>query len=357
VSAIVFDGIEQRYGDLFAVRDFSVAVEQGEFMTILGPSGSGKTTLLSLVAGLLLPSAGRIWIGGRDVTRLTPQQRKVGLVFQSYALFPHLNVFRNVAFPLAVRGTPKEEIAAKVAAALALVRLAGMDLRRPAQLSGGQQQRVALARAIVFQPDILLLDEPLGALDRKLREELQVELKSMQRGLGITTLLVTHDQEEALSLSDRILVLDRGRVQQVATPAEAYRRPANAFVANFLGHANSLGGVVAPGGLRLNDGQTVPCATLGYEEGQRVTAVVRPERVSVQPGDGGEGMAATLRQIVYLGHLQRWHLGAADGRAIVANLPDGTPALAPGAPVRVTWSPEDAWPLPDLASPDHRSIK
>ena len=230
---------------------------QGEFVTILGPSGSGKTTLLSLIAGLNRPTAGRIFIGGRDVTDAPAQQRNIGLVFQSYALFPHMTVLENVLFPLGVRKIGGAAARSQALDALKLVRLDGLQDRRPSQLSGGQQQRVALARAIVFKPDILLLDEPLGALDRKLREELQVELKQLQRTLGVTTLLVTHDQEEALSLSDRIMVLDKGRTQQVAAPAEAYLRPANRFVAEFLGIANFVG---------LADGRT---------------GLVRPERVRV----------------------------------------------------------------------------
>lgn len=343
MGSIVFEGIAKRYGEVYAVRGFSLTVKQGEFMTILGPSGSGKTTVLSLLAGLSAPSEGRIVVAGRDVTELSPQERKIGLVFQSYALFPHLDVFHNVAFPLSVRGLGKSETTKRVSEAMARVRLTGLERRRPGQLSGGQQQRVALARAIVFQPEILLLDEPLGALDRKLREEVQVELKTLQRELGITTLLVTHDQEEALSLSDRVVIINEGIVQQVATPAEAYRHPANEFVATFLGQTNRLVGVASPHGLRLGGGIVVPCPTQGVETGLPVLAMVRPERVIVRRD--GEGLPARLRQIVYLGHGQRWYFETTDGQTIVASVGDNVAAPTPATEVRLTWSVEDAWLL------------
>ncbi len=354
MGAIEFDAVEKRYGPVHAVRDLTVSVAEGEFLTILGPSGSGKTTILSLVAGLVAPTGGRILIAGRDVTHLEPQQRRIGLVFQSYALFPHLDVHDNVAFPLAVRGRPRAEIEAKVAAALARVRLDGLARRRPSQLSGGQQQRVALARAFVFEPDILLLDEPLGALDRKLREEVQVELKALQRDLGITTLLVTHDQEEALSLSDRIIVLDHGRMQQVGSPDAVYRRPANRFVAGFLGLANVLDGKVEAGrGLRLGTGELVPCRTEGRADGTPASAIVRPERVRLLPESAGEGIAARVRQDVYLGHLRRWHLDSDVGQELVAAATDGEQSAAIGDRVRVSWSPDDVWLLPDAVNHAH----
>ena len=251
MSTIDLIDVAKRYGPVTAVEDVQLHVDEGELVTVLGPSGSGKTTLLTMIAGLAGPSAGRIDIGGRDVTWLPAAKRNVGLVFQSYALFPHMSVHDNVAFPLSVRRLGRAEIDRRVAEALRLVRLAGFERRRPAQLSGGQQQRVALARAFVFEPEILLLDEPLGALDRKLREQLQVELRQLQRSLGITTILVTHDQEEALSLSDRIVVLDDGRVQQIGTPEDAYLKPRNRFVADFLGAANLFEGVLLRDGRGL----------------------------------------------------------------------------------------------------------
>ncbi len=317
MTDIRLEGISKHYGAFKAADNVDLAVAQGEFVTILGPSGSGKTTLLSLIAGLNQPTHGRILIGGRDVTGSAPQQRNVGLVFQSYALFPHMSVFDNVAFPLRVRKTPAAEIQRKVMAALELVQLQALAQRRPAQLSGGQQQRVALARAFVFEPDILLLDEPLGALDRKLREELQVELKQLQRRLGVTTILVTHDQEEALSLSDRVMVLDRGQVQQIAAPQEAYLRPANKFVADFLGIANF---VPLPGG----------------REG-----VIRPERIRLSRAGG---MPTTVSEAVYLGQTVRYHL-AAGGKTFVAAAPFVGEPHAIGDIVGMIWDEADVWPV------------
>jgi len=323
MSDIRLEGVTKRYGTFAAAEDVDLSVTQGEFVTILGPSGSGKTTLLSLIAGLNRPTAGRIFIGGRDVTDATAQERNIGLVFQSYALFPHMTVLDNVLFPLGVRKIGGAEADRLARDALKLVRLDGLESRRPSQLSGGQQQRVALARAVVFKPDILLLDEPLGALDRKLREELQVELKQLQRTLGVTTLLVTHDQEEALSLSDRIMVLDKGRTQQVAAPTEAYLRPANRFVAEFLGIANFVG---------LPDGRQ---------------GLVRPERVRLGAanGDNGQGKPARVVEAIYLGQMVRYHLALEGAQSVVAAVPFLGTAHAPGEQVSVSWDAADIWPV------------
>jgi putative spermidine/putrescine transport system ATP-binding protein len=323
MSDIRLDGVSKRYGAVAAADEVDLEVAQGEFVTILGPSGSGKTTLLSLIAGLNRPTAGRIFIGGRDVTDAPAQQRNIGLVFQSYALFPHMTVLENVLFPLGVRKIGGASARRQAMEALQLVRLDGLEDRRPSQLSGGQQQRVALARAVVFKPDILLLDEPLGALDRKLREELQVELKQLQRTLGVTTLLVTHDQEEALSLSDRIMVLDKGRTQQVAAPTEAYLRPANRFVAEFLGIANFVG---------LAGGKT---------------GVVRPERLRLEaPGVNG-GRPARVVEAIYLGQMVRYHLALEEGgsASLVAALPFVGKAFTAGERVAVSWDSADVWPV------------
>ncbi len=320
MSAIRLEGIAKHYGPVRAVDTVDLSVEQGEFVTILGPSGSGKSTILMLIAGLARPSAGRIVIGGRDVTHAPAQARNVGIVFQSYALFPHMTVFNNVAFPLVVRHVAKAEIARRVAEALRLVQLTGFEARKPSELSGGQQQRVALARGLVFQPDILLLDEPLGALDRKLREQLQVELKQLQRTVGVTTILVTHDQEEALSLSDRIAVLDQGRVQQIGSPEEAYLRPANRFVADFLGIANFL-----------------PSATPST-----AAVMIRPERVHVDSRDA-PGRPARVVEAVYLGQLVRYHVSLEDGVPMVAAMPFRGRRFAPGEHVSVSWSENDVW--------------
>ena len=322
MSDIRLEGVSRRYGTVAAADNVDLSVAQGEFVTILGPSGSGKTTLLSLIAGLNKPSSGRIFIGGRDVTDAPAQERNIGLVFQSYALFPHMTVLENVMFPLGVRRITGAKAREQALDALKLVRLQGLHDRRLSQLSGGQQQRVALARAIVFKPDILLLDEPLGALDRKLREELQVELKQLQRTLGVTTLLVTHDQEEALSLSDRIMVLNHGRTQQVAAPAEAYLRPANRFVAEFLGIANFVG--IAGG----------------------KTGLVRPERVTLGPVGANGGAPARVVEAIYLGQMVRYHLELEGGAApMVAAAPFVGSAYAACDKVAVSWDVTDVWPV------------
>jgi putative spermidine/putrescine transport system ATP-binding protein len=356
MSTIDLIGVAKRYGAVSAVEDVHLHVDQGELVTILGPSGSGKTTLLTMIAGLNSPSAGRIDIGGRDVTFLPAARRNVGLVFQSYALFPHMSVFDNVAFPLSVRQREKAETRRRVADALRLVRLEGFERRRPSQLSGGQQQRVALARAFVFEPEILLLDEPLGALDRKLREQLQVELRQLQRSLGITTILVTHDQEEALSLSDRIVVLDDGRVQQIGTPQQVYLKPRNRFVADFLGTANLFEGVVqrdaAGWCIRLEGGASVRCADPGVPPGREAAAIVRPERMIVEPAAASpgapiNGLRATVTDVIYLGQSLRYHLQSGQGREVVAISSDRGARFAAGAAVRLTWRPDDVWVIPE----------
>jgi putative spermidine/putrescine transport system ATP-binding protein len=322
MSDIRLEGVSKRYGTVAAADNVDLSVTQGEFVTILGPSGSGKTTLLSLIAGLNKPTAGRIFIGGRDVTEAPAQERNIGLVFQSYALFPHMTVLENVMFPLGVRKITGDAARKQSLEALKLVRLEGLQDRRPSQLSGGQQQRVALARAVVFKPDILLLDEPLGALDRKLREELQVELKQLQRTLGVTTLLVTHDQEEALSLSDRIMVLNHGRTQQVAAPTEAYLKPANRFVAEFLGIANFIG---------IDGGRT---------------GLVRPERVRLAPAGVNGGTPAKVVEAIYLGQMVRYHLELDGGAApMVAAVPFVGRAFVAGEKVSVSWDATDLWPV------------
>jgi ABC-type Fe3+/spermidine/putrescine transport system ATPase subunit len=234
-AEVVLAGLTRYYGETAAVREVSLAVGAGEFVTLLGPSGSGKTTTLMIVAGFVEPSAGDVRIGGRSVLGLPPHRRNLGVVFQSYALFPHMPVFDNVAFPLRMRRVDRTETRRRVAAALDMVQLGALAERRIHQLSGGQQQRVALARALVFEPPVLLMDEPLGALDRKLREQMQLEIKRLQRALGLTAIYVTHDQEEALLLSDRVAIMHEGAIHQVGAPAEVYERPATAFVADFVG--------------------------------------------------------------------------------------------------------------------------
>jgi len=304
-------GVTKRFGEVVAVDDLSLEFGAGEFFTLLGPSGCGKTTTLRIVAGFEAPTEGTIRIDGADVESLPPHRRPTNTVFQSYALFPHLSVADNVAFGLKRKKVAKPEISRRVAAELERVGLSAEAGRRPAQLSGGQQQRVALARALVNLPKVLLLDEPLGALDLKLRKGLQIELKRIQREVGITFVYVTHDQEEALTMSDRIAVMNDGRVEQVAEPAEVYERPATTFVAGFIGVSNLLPGVVAgPDEVRLDNGPTVRVQTDGMTAGQRCHAIVRPEKLRVEPiGDDGAAAAGAdvprvvgiVESSVYLG--------------------------------------------------------
>jgi ABC-type Fe3+/spermidine/putrescine transport system ATPase subunit/spermidine/putrescine-binding protein len=351
MTSITLAGLSKHYGQVTAVDELSLKVEEGEFVTILGPSGSGKTTVLSLIAGLTSPSSGSIRLGEREVTTLPPARRNIGLVFQSYALFPHLTARGNIAFPLAVRKMPAMEIHRRVEKAMALLRLSGLEDRRPSQLSGGQQQRVALARAIVFEPDILLLDEPMAALDRKLREEVQVELRHVQRTLGTTTLLVTHDQEEALSLSDRVLVMEGGRLQQLGTPQELYLRPQNAFVAGFLGAANLLDGAVRYESgrcvLLLENGAAMPLRTGAWAQDESLRVIVRPERARLLPrGKDRNGLPGRILDVIYLGQMVRYRVDIGLERAFVAAMADGTGVFNAGDEVLITWAEQDVWPLP-----------
>jgi ABC-type Fe3+/spermidine/putrescine transport system ATPase subunit len=305
--AVEFRNIDIAYGKFVAVRNFSLAIKRGSFITLLGPSGCGKTTILRSIAGLVDISKGQISIGGRRVDDIPIYKRNIGLVFQSYALFPHKNVFDNVAFGLKYRNVPKADIARKVSQALEMVRLPGSEKKLPAQLSGGQQQRIALARAIVFEPEVLLLDEPLSALDANMREEMRVEIKEIQKETGITAIFVTHDQEEALSMSDRIVVMKAGAVEQIGSPEEVYETPATAFVADFLGKANMLAGTVttAESGtatVSLAAGPTVTVVspkTLAQDAA--VTVVVRPRKLSVGPTAADNRLTGRIVSTSYLG--------------------------------------------------------
>src|SRR5205085_36249 len=277
--------VAKRYGGALAVSDVSFGVEQGHVLSLLGPSGCGKTTVMRMIAGLIAPSAGSISIKGRPVNQIPVHKRNVGMLFQNYALFPHLDVARNIAFGLEMRGLSKSDAVRKADAALSMVRLEGFGARYPHQLSGGQQQRVALARALVIEPAVLLLDEPFGALDKKLRENMQIEMRQLQRRLGITTLMVTHDQDEALTLSDRIAVMYAGRIEQFGTPTEIYERPVSRFVASFIGTSNFFSGRVTG---RVNGGYMVECAD-GVKLGcsgvppaaANVTVALRPEGIQL----------------------------------------------------------------------------
>jgi putative spermidine/putrescine transport system ATP-binding protein len=332
-TAVRLRGLTKRYGQVTAVDGIDLDVREGELLTLLGPSGSGKTTTLRMVAGFELPTEGTIHLGGVDVTTRPPFERDVNTVFQDYALFPHMRVADNVGYGLRVRRVPRAERERRVAAALAQVRLEHFGDRRPSELSGGQRQRVALARALVNRPRVLLLDEPLGALDRQLRQEMQVELKAIQAEVGITFLVVTHDQEEALTMSDRIAVLRDGRIEQVGAPAEVYERPANPFVAGFVGTSNVLAGQAA--------------AELVGEAG---TFTVRPEKIHLlDPGaevPAGHCQAAgTVRDVAYAGPVTRLTVGLEVGGELVVlqqNLSTTSAEVAAlaGGRVRLVWRPE-----------------
>jgi putative spermidine/putrescine transport system ATP-binding protein len=344
--------ISKRYGGFVALEGASFDLPDGEFLTLLGPSGSGKTTLLMIVSGLVEPSAGELLIDGKVATALPSHARDLGMVFQSYALFPHLTVAENVAFPLEMRRLPKPEIAERVKATLDLIRLGGMADRLPGQLSGGQQQRVALARAMVYRPSFILMDEPLGALDKKLREHMQSEIRHLHRELGITVLYVTHDQDEAMSLSDRICLMNNARIEQIGTPEEIYFRPRSRFAADFIGESNFLDVTVegTEGGmarLRGKDGAVLR-ARGGMGAGAAVLAV-RPERLSLLHGDAAAANAlrGTVSDCVLLGATTRVEVQLATGEAMtVLQLTGSAPVPAPGTEVRLGWAEEAGVLLP-----------
>ena len=300
-----------------ALDDVSVDIRKGEFFTLLGPSGCGKTTLLRLIAGFESPTSGQIRLDGQDITHLPPNKRPVNTVFQSYALFPHLTVLQNVGFALQMLGKPKAEVEETARRMLALVKLDQMADRKTSQLSGGQQQRVALARALAPQPKVLLLDEPLSALDLKLRKEMQVELKRLQHETGITFIFVTHDQEEALTMSDRIGVMSAGKIQQIGAPREIYVRPVNRFVASFIGETNFLPVTVSGGHVTLKSGIRIAAGNTHRHHGD-FTVTVRPEHVRIVPRDAEGAIPATIRDQVYFGTDTHYHLVLGDGTEIVA---------------------------------------
>jgi spermidine/putrescine transport system ATP-binding protein len=302
-----------------ALDDVSIKINKGEFFTLLGPSGCGKTTLLRLIAGFEMPTSGTILLEGADITYLPPNKRPVNTVFQSYALFPHLTVAQNIGFGLEMQGRPRAEVKATVDRMLALVKLEPMANRKTSQLSGGQQQRVALARALAPAPKVLLLDEPLSALDLKLRKEMQIELKRLQTETGITFIFVTHDQEEALTMSDRIGVMSAGKVQQIGTPREIYTRPVNRFVASFIGETNFLPARREGNALRLGDGHLVELPA-GVAEGRAVTVTVRPEQVRLVDASEAGAIPATVQSLVYFGTDTHCHMALSDGTEVVARL-------------------------------------
>ncbi|MGH2446653.1 MAG: ABC transporter ATP-binding protein [Candidatus Limnocylindria bacterium] len=376
------DRVTKRFGDVTAVHDLTLEIERGEFFSLLGPSGCGKTTTLRMIGGFEEVTEGTVHLGDRDVTALPPFRRDTNTVFQNYALFPHLTVFENIAFGLRRRKTPTNEIRHQVAFMLKLVELPGYEQRKPNQLSGGQQQRIALARALVNNPQVLLLDEPLGALDLKLRKQMQVELKRIQSEIGITFIFVTHDQEEAMTMSDRIAVMRHGRIEQLGPPEDLYERPATDFVAGFLGVSNLLDAVVAARGdpfadLRLGDGTTVRAPAAGLNGADRVRLGVRPEKLRVLALDERSTESAsvdtnaiegTVLDASYIGVSTQYIVETADGHKLVVyaqNLETSGAgeALADGQRVRLTWKPQhtfvigpSAGPSTDVESPEEEEV-
>ncbi len=341
-AAVSVRGIAKSYRGARALDGVDLEIRAGEFLTLLGSSGSGKSTLLNIIAGFCTATSGQVIVDGEDLTKVAPHKRDLGMVFQHYALFPHMSVFDNVAFPLRRRKTSKEDIAQRVQEALDVVELGHLTKRMPSELSGGQQQRVALARAIVFRPRLLLLDEPLGALDRRLREQLQLEVKRLHRDLGITFVFVTHDQEEALAMSDRIALLRDGQIVQIGTPEELYERPAELYAAQFLGESNVFPGVVESGTFRDEaSGAELGC-TSRTADGPG-SLVVRPENLDVtllgQPLPmGHNALSGTISEVTYLGSVVRVEVTLPDGRRLVARTGTAQRGLVVGASAVATWS-------------------
>jgi putative spermidine/putrescine transport system ATP-binding protein len=351
MAEVEFRDVSKSYAGIVALDRVNLSIASGEFVTLLGPSGSGKTTLLNIVAGMVAPTSGAVLIDGQDVTHMRPQQRGLGMVFQNYALMPHMTVFENVAFPLRIRGLARADIECDVMAALALVRLAEFAQRKPRALSGGQQQRVSIARCLVYRPKLILMDEPLGALDKKLREQLQLEIKKIHEDLGITLLYVTHDQSEALVMSDRICVMNQSRVVQVGTPKELYFRPRTEFVADFLGESNLIAGSIES----VMDGVAVvrtPRGTVvravvreGIATAAKVKLLIRPEalHVDVSRSEGQNSLPGIVRDHIFAGQATRCVV-TADGLELCAQLGSHAQAasFAPGDPVWVNWSEADS---------------
>jgi putative spermidine/putrescine transport system ATP-binding protein len=352
LPAVSFQGVTRRYGSVSAVDDLSLDISPGEFFALLGSSGSGKTTLLMLLAGFDKPTEGRVFMSGKSVSDVPPHRRRIGVVFQNYALFPHLTAADNVAYPLKMRGVGRSERDARVKAALSLVNLADRWASYPSQLSGGQQQRIALARALVFGPDLLLMDEPLGALDRSLREQMQHELKRIQRELGITVIYVTHDQSEAMAMANRIGIMAGGRLLQVADPETIYAAPANHFVARFVGECSILHVGAVDGGRAYEIAGA--CQSLAVPATAPFDIVVRPENVTVHPLRDAVthdvfGVPATIREVTYLGAGWRVALELSDGQSLLASIMRGDEmagSLEPGKAVVARWPPTSVAVLP-----------
>jgi spermidine/putrescine transport system ATP-binding protein len=362
VPAIGLDGVAKEFhsrGEVIAaVRGIDLTIRKGEFFSMLGPSGCGKTTTMRMIAGFEEPTRGTVWLDGRDVTAAPPNKRDVNMVFQSYALFPHMSVFENVAFGLRRKSVPKDQVTRQVGEMLEIVDLTGREQRRPRELSGGQQQRVALARALVNHPKALLLDEPLGALDLKLRQAMQVELKRIQREVGITFVYVTHDQNEALTMSDRIAVMNDGVIEHLGPPREIYEHPATRFVAGFIGTSNLLTGSLAQvtGGqgvieVSADERIIVPAGRSGLTAGQQVELTVRPEKIELATGPGTAGGCAlrgTVTEVVYLGTSTSFSVATTTGADVVVFQQNSASAATPvsrGDEVWLTWDPQHSYPI------------
>lgn len=346
---IRFDHVSKSYGNLMVVDDLVLDIAHGEFVSLLGPSGSGKTTLLMMLAGFETPSAGAVLVDGKRVDQLPPYRRNMGVVFQNYALFPHMSVADNVAFPLQMRGIAKAAIAEKVGRALDMVQLGGLKDRRPSQLSGGQQQRVALARALVFEPSVVLMDEPLGSLDKQLREQMQLDIRALHRRLELTIVFVTHDQSEALTMSDRIAIFNRGKIEQIGAPSEIYDRPQSRFVAEFIGETNLLDGIIdrvenGHAFVTLRQGiQVVVEATPAMRPQQQVTISIRPERIHLGPSSSGMNRFPTIvADSVYHGDHLRVLLDAT-ACGLVAKADRKTGEWLEGFATEASFAPSDCW--------------
>jgi putative spermidine/putrescine transport system ATP-binding protein len=350
---VVFDRVQKSYdGETLVVKDLNLSIGRGEFLTMLGPSGSGKTTCLMMLAGFETATHGDILLGGQPINNIPPHKRGIGMVFQNYALFPHMSVGENLSFPLEVRKIGKSDREEKVKRALDMVQMGDFINRRPAQLSGGQQQRIALARALVFEPELVLMDEPLGALDKQLREHMQFEITRLAHNLGITTVYVTHDQTEALTMSDRVAVFDDGRIQQLDPPDVLYEEPKNSFVAQFIGENNTLQGeVVEMKGetcvIKLDDGEVIDAKPVNVSEvGQRTQVSIRPERVEYNTDrlqEGAHTLKAEVLEFIYMGDIFRTRLKVAGNEDFVIktrNAPDQV-KLKPGQQIEIGWLPED----------------
>ncbi len=351
-AAVRFDHVQKSYdGVILVVKDLNLDIAPGEFVTMLGPSGSGKTTCLMMLAGFEPATHGEIFLNDKPINNVPPRKRGIGMVFQNYALFPHMSVAENLAFPLEIRKMGKSERDAKVKRALDMVELGAFGNRRPAQLSGGQQQRVAVARALVFDPDLVLMDEPLGALDKQLREQMQYEIKHIHESLGVSVVYVTHDQTEALTMSDRVAVFEAGVIQQLSSPDALYESPQNSFVAQFIGENNKLSGrVTAHNGhlcsVTLDDGTQVEAEAVNIEGvGSRSTISLRPERIELEPAEARDNVVnGVVKEVLYLGDHLRIVMSVAGNDEFIVKVPNGGRSVIPveGQSYRLGWSAEDA---------------